>query len=184
MSIPVMGHELAEIQPVPIPILRHFEWSSENSPQAGVSDVLTSQLGGRRPSTPLKKDPFLLKAFAPSADLMHAHFESLVLATMTTPTKSPVSPLMEPAPTARDRYVSLSSNAIGAYLTVARFWIPPSTDSAGGVWSHPVVTVIGAPTPTVDGVSLDGQKAFPGARTLDPGSSLPVLIVPAGCGAC
>ena len=32
------------------------------------------------------------------------------------------------------------------------------------------MTVIGAPTPTVDGVSLDGPKAFPGARTLDPGS--------------
>jgi hypothetical protein len=102
---------------------------------------------------------------------LHAHFESLVLATMTAPTKSPVSPLMELAPTARDRYVSLSSNAIGASLTVARFWIPPGTASAGGVWSNPVVTVIGALTPTVDGVSLDGRKAFPGARTLDPGST-------------
>jgi hypothetical protein len=77
---------------------------------------------------------------------------------------------MELAPTARDRYVSLSSNAIGAYLTVVRFWIPPGTASGGGVWSNPVVTVIGAPTQTVNGVSLDGRKAFPGARTLDPGS--------------
>jgi hypothetical protein len=59
---------------------------------------------------------------------------------MTTPTKSPVSPLMEPAPTGRDGYVSLSSNAIGADLMVARFWIPPGTDSAGGVWS--VLTII------------------------------------------
>jgi hypothetical protein len=40
---------------------------------------------------------------------------------MTAPTKSLVSPLMELTPTARDRYVSLSSNAIGAYLMVARF---------------------------------------------------------------
>jgi hypothetical protein len=30
--------------------------------------------------------------------------------------------LMAILPTARDRYVSVSSNAIGAYLTVARFW--------------------------------------------------------------
>jgi hypothetical protein len=41
---------------------------------------------------------------------------------MTALMKSPVSPLMEILPTARDRYVSVSSNAIGAYLTVARFW--------------------------------------------------------------
>jgi hypothetical protein len=55
----------------------------------------------------------MLEAFAPSADQRQANFESLVLATMTAPTKSPVSPLMEIAPIARDRYVSLSSNAIG-----------------------------------------------------------------------
>jgi hypothetical protein len=32
------------------------------------------------------------------------------------------------------------------------------------------VTVIGAPTPTVDGESLDKLKVFPGAQTLAPGS--------------
>jgi hypothetical protein len=79
---------------------------------------------------------------ASSGQLLQANFESLVFATMTAPTKSPVSPLMEIAPTARDQFVSLSSNAIGAYLTVARFWIPPGTD-AGGLWSHPVWPVIG-----------------------------------------
>jgi hypothetical protein len=40
-------------------------------------------------------------------------------------------------------YVSLSSNANGAYLPVVRFWIPPGTD-AGRVRSNPVLTVIGA----------------------------------------
>jgi hypothetical protein len=99
------------------------------------------------PCDHLKKAAAQLEAFAPSAHQLQATFESLVLAP-----KSPVSPLMELAPTARDRYVLLSSNAIGAYLTVARFWIPPGTDSAGGVWSNPVVTVIGAPTPPVDAV--------------------------------
>ena len=152
MSTPVLGHELAELQPVPVPIFRLFEWSSENSPQEGVSDILSSQLGGRVPSDHLKRTLTQLEAFTPSAVQLHAaHFESLVLATtMTTQSKSPVaSPQMELAPTARDRYFSLSSNAIGAYLTVARFWIPPGTASAGGMWSQPVVTVIGAPTPTV-----------------------------------
>jgi hypothetical protein len=55
--------------------------------------------------------------------LLQANFESLVLATMSAPTKSPVSPLMDIVPTACDQYVLLSSNAIGAYLTVARFWL-------------------------------------------------------------
>jgi hypothetical protein len=61
----------------------------------------------------------LLEAFAPSADQLRAHFESLVLATMTAPTKSPVSPLIEIASTAHDHYVLLSSNPVGAYFTVA-----------------------------------------------------------------
>jgi hypothetical protein len=56
MSTPVLGHELAELQPVPVPIFRLFEWSSENSPQEGVSDILSSQLGGRVHCDPLKKD--------------------------------------------------------------------------------------------------------------------------------
>jgi hypothetical protein len=105
MSIPVMGYELAELQPVPVPIFRLFEWSSENSPQEGVSDVLSSQLGGRAHCDSLKKTPAQ----------MRVHFESLVLATMTHLTKSPVSPLVEIIPTACDRrYVSLSSNAFGS----------------------------------------------------------------------
>ena len=78
------------------------------------------------PSDHLKRTLPQLEAFTPSAVQLHAHFESLVCTTMTLQSKSPVaSPHMELAPTARDRYVSLSSNAIGAYLTVARFWIPP-----------------------------------------------------------
>jgi hypothetical protein len=55
--------------------------------------------------------------------LLQVNFESLVLATLTAPTTLPVSPLMEIVPTACDRYVLLSSNAIGAYLTAARFWL-------------------------------------------------------------
>jgi hypothetical protein len=35
------------------------------------------------PSDPFKKAPPQLEAFAPSADHLQAHFESLVLATMT-----------------------------------------------------------------------------------------------------
>jgi hypothetical protein len=89
---------------------------------------------------------------------------------MTAPTKLPVSPLMEIAPTTYNRYVSLSSNAIGAYWTVAPFWIPPGTDGAGGVWSNQVLPVIGAPTLPVDAVPMGCLKAFPGARTLALGS--------------
>jgi hypothetical protein len=101
----VLGHELAELQPVSVPIFRLFEWSSENSPQEGISDVLSSQLGGRVPCDPLKKSPAQIEAIAPSADQMRANFESLVLVTTTNPTKSPAAPFEESAPTARDRYV-------------------------------------------------------------------------------
>jgi hypothetical protein len=97
MLIPVMGHELAELQPVSVPLL------------------LRSLLLRRAP----------------------------------------------PLAGARDQYV---------YLNVTRFWIPPGTDSACGVWSNPVLMVIGAPTPPVDAVPVDCLKAFQGARTLAPGS--------------
>jgi hypothetical protein len=183
MSHPVMGHDLAHLQPVPVPLFHHFEWSSENSPQEGASDVLSSQLGVRVLGEPLKKTTAQTEAFAPSADQMRAHFESLLLATMTHPPKSPAthsdgitptplaeSPSEKSAPTARDRYASVSANAIGAYLTVARFWIPPGPDRTSGSWSNPVLTVIGAPTPTVDAVPVDRLKAFPGARFLAPSS--------------
>jgi hypothetical protein len=90
MLTPVLGHELAELQPVPVPIFRLFEWSSENSPQEGVSDILSSQLGGRMHCDPLKRTSSQLEAFSPSAGHLHAHFESLVLATMTNKTKSRV----------------------------------------------------------------------------------------------
>jgi hypothetical protein len=142
MSIPVMGHELANLQPVPVPLFHLFEWSSENSPQEGASDVLSSQLGGRVLADPLKRTTAQIEAFAPSTDQMRAHFESLLLATMS-------------APTARDRYASVSANAIGAYLTYARFWIPAGPDCTSGLWSNPVLTVIGAPMPTVDAVPID-----------------------------
>ena len=100
MSNPNFGHKLAELHPVPVPIFRLFEWSSENSPQEGGSDVLSFQLGGRMPrSGSFKKAPALLETFAPSTDQLRAIFESLVLATMPAPMKSPaVSPLMEIAP--------------------------------------------------------------------------------------
>jgi hypothetical protein len=74
------------------PIFCLFEWSSETSPREGVSDVLSSQLGGRVQCDSLKKAPAQIEAFALSADQMRAHFESLVLATMTHSTKSPAAP--------------------------------------------------------------------------------------------
>jgi hypothetical protein len=43
----------------------------------------------------LKKAPAQIEAFAPSADQMRAHFESLVLAMMTHSTKLPAAPFEE-----------------------------------------------------------------------------------------
>jgi hypothetical protein len=80
----------------------------------------------------LKKAPAQIEAFAPSADQMRAHFESLVLATTTHSMKLPAAPFEESAPTARDRYVLLSSNALGAYLTVARLVRFRDVDSGHG----------------------------------------------------
>ena len=127
MSHLVFGHELAEAQPVPVPILRLFEWSSENPPQGSLSDILSPQLGGRVHCDPLQKSKAQLEAIAPSSVQMRANFESLVIGPMTNPTKPHAAP-----PTARDRYLWVSSNAIGAYLTVARFWIPPDTHTGTG----------------------------------------------------
>jgi hypothetical protein len=179
MSLPTSGRELAELQPVPVPILKFFEWASEHPPQGSISDILSSQLGGRMTGTHFQKPTVQFGALAPSSDQMRAYFEALVISTMTNPTKSLAAP-----PTARDRYSSVSSHAIGAYLTVARFWIPPDTHSGlgpgapsdtrigtvSGGWSTPLLTVIGAPTPTVDALPVHRLQAFPGARTLAPGS--------------
>ena len=97
MSTPFLGHELADLQPVPVPLLRLFEWSSENSPQEGISNILSSQLGGKvMPSDRVKKTPSQLEALSPSAAQLWANFECLALATMTALLKSPDgSPTLE-----------------------------------------------------------------------------------------
>jgi hypothetical protein len=47
----------------------------------------------------------------------------------------------------KDHYHLLSTHAVGGFLVVARFWIPPlSSSDAEGTWSMPILTIIGAPT--------------------------------------
>jgi hypothetical protein len=118
-------------------------------------------------SDSFKKAPALLEAFAPSADhQLRAIFESLVLATMTAPTKSPVSASFDgDRPHCAWPIHLVVFQCYWSILDCCALLDPPGTD-AGGVWSNLVLTVVGAPRPTVDTVSVDRLKAFPGARTL------------------
>jgi hypothetical protein len=74
-------------------------------PQGSLSNILSSQLGGRVPGDPLQQSLAQLDAIAPSPAQLQAEFESLVLSPMT----NPLTP-HAPPPSARDRYCSVSSN--------------------------------------------------------------------------
>jgi hypothetical protein len=65
-----------------------------------------------------------------------------------------------------DRYSFISTNAVGGFLTAALFWIPPTSNpdvmtGAGGSWSEPVLTVIGAPPATVAAHPISHLATWP-----------------------
>jgi hypothetical protein len=82
--------------------------------------------------------------------------------------------------TPQERYKLLSTHAVGGFLAVARFWIPPSNDHTAGSWSVLVVTVIGTPTMTVDAVAVPRVTTWPASTnptfSFQPGC----VVAPAG----
>jgi hypothetical protein len=169
---PHFGLDLAGQQPTPVPLFSSFDWASDSEPEGDPRDFFALQFSGKVPSDHLASDLDMAAKFAPTAPALQSAFEALYIqfvgATATqasTPSSSdpPSMPIGSPA----DRYHLLSTHAVGGFLAVTRFWIPPmlSTD-AEGLWREPVLTVIGAPTTMVDAQSVSRLAVWP--DSMDP----------------
>ena len=150
----LFGPELAARQPHPVPLFRLFDWaSSDAAPEGNPRDFFALHSGGEFSADTGKDDLALAACCAPSGQLLSDAFESLCLELAKAPEFRSVEELLTRGThlaSPRERYQSFSTQAVGGFLTVARFWIPPSPTLLEGGWSEPVMTVIGAPTTTVD----------------------------------
>jgi hypothetical protein len=94
--------------------------------------------------------------FALMVHALQGAFEELYLrfvggAATQAPALSSSTPLPTTIDSSKARYHLLSTHPVGGFLAVAHFWIPPmSSVDAEGIWSNPILMVIGAPTTTVD----------------------------------
>jgi hypothetical protein len=126
----LFGPELAAKQPHLVPLFSLFDWASGTAPEGDPRDFFALQSGGKVPATNLLDDPDLMETFAPSGAVqLTTHFENLCL----TLAKSPQSIDSDAALVSPSKcYWLISSHAVGGFLSVARFWVPPSDDGAEG----------------------------------------------------
>jgi hypothetical protein len=118
----LFGPELASKQPHLVPLFRFFDWASGNNPEGDPRDFFALQPGGKVPGTNLLDDPALMVNFAPSAQQLTTHFNTLCL-TLAKPPRSIDLEAQLASPL--QRYKLISSHTVGGFLSVAQFWIPP-----------------------------------------------------------
>ena len=141
---PRFGFGLAGQQPTPVPLFSSFDWASDSEPEGDPRDVFALQFCGKVPSETFASDLDMAAMFAPTAPALKGAFEELFLrfvgaAATQAPDPRSSPPIRTTIGSSKARYHLLSTHAVGGFLAIARFWIPPmSSADAEGTWSDPV----------------------------------------------
>jgi hypothetical protein len=164
---PRFGFALAGQQPTPVPLFSSFDWASDLEPEGDPRDFFALLFCGKVPSENLASDLDMAATFALTAQALKGAFEELYLhfigaAATQAPAHCSSPPLPMTIGSSKVRYHLLSIHAVGGFLAVAWFWIPPmSSADAEGTWSDPILMVIGAPTTTVDAQPVSRLAVWP-----------------------
>jgi hypothetical protein len=164
---PHFGFALAGQQSTPVLLFSSFDWASDLDSEGNPMDFFALQFSGEVHSENIASDLDMAATFAPMAQALQGAFEELYLhffgaAATQVPIPSSSPPLPMTIGSSKARYHLLSTHAVGGFLGVTHFWIPPmSFIDAEGTWSNPILMVIGAPTTTVDAQPVSCLAVWP-----------------------
>jgi hypothetical protein len=156
-----------------------FDCAFDSEPEGDPRDFFALQYSGKVLSDNFVLDLELAATYAPMAKALKDAFEALYIHFIGATANQASAPGSSDSPISigslKDRYHLLSTHAVGSFLTVACFWIPPlSSANAKGSWSMPVLTIIGAPTTTIDAKPVPRMVVLPDSPSpkfkLQPGS--------------